>query len=122
MEIDIIKNKEKSKYFIMAILQDLLEKSGIKTVVERKCEQPELASDLLQMIVSGIGLLPVYEFHMDFGDEENFKILFDKNVQKSYVENWKNRLAHTLNIDKKYIFITDFRNGSVKSKFFVGKN
>jgi hypothetical protein len=118
---DINQNSFKSQYFVIYLLQCLLENVGVMTVVERKCEQPELASDLLQMIVSGIGLLPVYEFHMDFGDEENFKILFDKNVQKSYVENWKNRLAHTLKIDKKYIFITDFRNGSVKSKFFVGK-
>ena len=118
---DINTNSIKSKYFVIYLLQCLLENVGVKTMVERKCQQPELASDLLQMIVSGIGLLPVYEFHMDFGDEENFKILFDKNVQKSYVENWKNRLAKTLHIDKKYIFITEFRNGSVKSKFFVGK-
>ena len=118
---DINQNTIKSQYFVIYLLQCLLENVGVMTVVERKCEQPELASDLLQMIVSGIGLLPVYEFHMDFGDEENFKILFDKNVQKSYVENWKNRLANTLNIEKKYIFITDFRNGSVKAKFFVGK-
>ena len=52
MEFDILRNK-----FLILILQDLLEKSDAKTTIERKCEQPELASDFLQMIVSGIGLL-----------------------------------------------------------------
>jgi hypothetical protein len=121
MEIDIIKNKEKSKYFIMAILQDLLEKSGIKTVVERKCEQPELASDLLQMIVSGIGLLPVYEFHTNYGYRENYNILTNENVQRNFIENWKNKLAKSLKIDPKIIFICDFRNGSLKFNVFLGK-
>ena len=52
MEFDILRNK-----FLILILQDLLEKSDAKTTIERKCEHPELASDFLQMIVSGIGLL-----------------------------------------------------------------
>ena len=121
MEIDIQKNKENSKYFIISLLQDLLEKAGIKTVVERKCEQPELASDLLQMIVSGIGLLPVYEFHTDYGDRENYNILTNENVQKNFVESWKKKLAKSLKIDPKVIFICDFRNGSLKFNVFLGK-
>ena len=55
MEFDILRNK-----FLILILQDLLEKSDAKTTIERKCEQPELASDFLQMIVSGIGLLCIW--------------------------------------------------------------
>ena len=121
MEIDIQKNKENSKYFIISLLQDLLEKAGIKTVVERKCEQPELASDLLQMIVSGIGLLPVYVFHTDYGERENYNILTNENVQKNFVENWKNKLAKSLKIDPRVIFICDFRKGSLKFNVFLGK-
>ena len=121
MEMDILRNKENSQYFLISILQDLLEKSGVRTVVERKCEQPELASDLLQMIVSGIGLLPVYEFHTNYSESENFKILTDENVQKNFIENWKNKISSCLNIEKKEIFITDIRKGSVKFNAFLGK-
>jgi hypothetical protein len=121
MEIDIRRNKEQSKYFIIALLQDILEKNGVYTVVERKCEQPELAAELLQMIVSGIGLLPVYEFHTNYSESENFKILTDESAQNNFIENWKNKLSNTLKIDKKDIFICDIKNGSLKFNAFLGK-
>ena len=101
MEIDILKNKENSQYFLIAILQDLLEKLGVKTVVERKYEQSELASDLLQMIVSGIGLLPVDEFHTNYGESENFKILTDENTQKNFIESWQDKISYCLKLKKK---------------------
>ena len=78
MEFDILRNN-----FLISILQNLLEKSDVKTMVERKCEQSELASDFLQMILSGIRLLPVYEFHTNYGETENYKILTDENTQKN---------------------------------------
>jgi hypothetical protein len=73
------------------------------------------------MIVSGIGLLPVYEFHTNYGDRENYNILTNENVQRNFIEKWKNKLAKSLKIDPKIIFICDFRNGSLKFNVFLGK-
>ena len=117
MEFDILRNK-----FLILILQDLLEKSDAKTTIERKCEQPELASDFLQMIVIGIDLLLVYEFHTNYGKTEKTRNFNKWKYSKKYfIENWKNKIFSYLNFEKKDIFIMGFRNGYVKLNAFLGK-
>ena len=65
MECDIKeKGEESSPYFPILVLKKKLEMYGIIALVERHCTQPELSKELLQMIVSGLGFLPVYEFHL----------------------------------------------------------
>lgn len=122
MECDIKeKGEESSPYFPILVLKKKLEKNGIIALVERHCTQPELSKELLQMIVSGLGFLPVYEFHLNYGPNRNKEILSNKTEEKKYIEQMKEYFSRQLLIDKKLIFITDLRKGSIKFNAFFGK-
>ncbi|MCQ2820667.1 MAG: hypothetical protein MJ252_25660 [archaeon] len=121
METDIRLNGQSSQYLPIAVLKGILEEYGVNVVVERKCVQPELARDLLQMVVSGLGFLPVYEFHTDYGDSENLSILRNPQRKINFLNDWKQRLSNLLKIPKEDIIVTNPSAGSLKFNVFLGK-
>ena len=54
-----------------------------------------------------------YEFHLNFGEEKNIKILEDKISKEQFLKDWKMKLSKELNIKKENIIITDIHRGSI---------
>ena len=54
-----------------------------------------------------------YEFHFDFGEEENNKILNDSKERENFIKKWKEKISQSLNININNLIFTNLHHGSV---------
>jgi len=107
-----IKSKENGEA-IISLLGKYFEKKGAKVYASKKESKIEnLEKISIQSIFSFINQKK-YEFHFDFGEVKNEKILNDIASKEEFLKNWKTKISKELNINQEKIIITDIQRGSI---------
>lgn len=70
-----LSSSKKSALYISGLLARFLENQGIKIAIEEKTTCPKLTKNLLDWIMIGFLKFKVIKLHLDYGIEENNKIL-----------------------------------------------
>ena len=100
--------------FILSLVGKCLEKNGTEVSISKKKDEKfkdiELAS--IQSLFS-LGSQKKYELHFDFGEENNKKILNEKEEKEKFLKKWKPILAKKLNIFEEQLILTDVHSGSL---------
>jgi len=86
------------------------QKSVFQKKKDEKFKDIELAS--IQNLFS-LGSQKKYELHFDFGNENNKKILNEKEEKEKFLKKWKPILAKKLNIFEEQLILTDVHSGSL---------
>ena len=115
-----ILNSYKHGDFILALLGKFFEQNGIKTHIlkEKDMNYDNLELTTLQTVFS-LGSQRKYKIHLDFGEEENKKILNDNIYQTNFLNIWKKNIADKLNIDINRVILKDIRYGSIEGKLAI---
>ena len=103
------------KLFILGKLGESLQNKGIKVVIDKR-DNLKNEDYIIKNQIIGSGFLNniKYEVHIEIKDNnQRFLILNDENVQKKFIENWKSEISKFVDIPKKYIFITNLREGTI---------
>ena len=100
--------------FILSLLGKCIEKNGTEISISRKKDEKfkdiELAS--IQTLFS-LGNQKKFELHFDFGNENNKKILNEKEEKEKFIKKWKPILAEKLKIHEEQLILSDVHSGSL---------
>lgn len=106
--------------FLLSLFGKCFEKDGIEVNISKKKNEKfkdiELAS--VQSLFS-LGNKNKYELHFDFGENINKKILKEPEEKEKFLEEWKNKLSQTLNIDKEKLILANVQRGSVSVEVVI---
>ena len=84
--------------------------------IEKNSKQDEesikLENTLMEYILDGLSEKKKYDFHFDFGEDENNKLLNNKEDQEKFHKKLKKKLNLEYNIPEKKIIITNPQKGS----------
>lgn len=116
-----IKNKD-SKFFPSAILAKGMEQNNILAVVEKDPNPSPIYDIALQFLVNGMVNEKKLVVSYDFGKEINDLIIYDEKEQKKFVEKELDKFSQMLGVDKRYINICNFREGSCKFDVQISQN
>ena len=111
------KNTRKiDELFCIGLLAKNLENFGIITAIEKNPKQDEESikkeNSVLQYILDGLTEKKKYNFYFDFGEDENNKLLNNKDEQEKFHKKLKKKLSLEYNIPEQKIIITNPQKGS----------
>ena len=109
---DNLKTKENGEA-IISLLGKCFEKKGTKVYASKKESKIKNIEKIsIQSLFSFINQKK-YEFHFDFGEVKNQKILNDIASKEEFLKNWKIKISKELDINQENIIITDIQRGSI---------
>ena len=111
------KNTKKiDELFCIGLLAKNLENFGIITAIEKNPKQDkesiEKENTLMEYILDGLTEKKKFDFHFDFGEDENNKLLNNKEEQEKFNKKLKKKLSLEYNIPEQKIIITNPQKGS----------
>ena len=109
--------------FILSVIGKCAQNNGTEVYITKKSSEDyknlELASVQSLFI---LGTQKKYEFHLNFGEEENEKILNYPELQNKFIKKYKQLIAKELKIDEKYLILQDIHRGSLAFSFLQIKS
>jgi hypothetical protein len=111
------KNTKKiDELFCIGLLAKNLESFGVITAIEKNPKQDEeskkMENAVLRYILDGCTEKKKYDFHFDFGENENNKLLNNKEEQEKFHNKLRKKLHLEYNIPEEKIIITNPQKGS----------
>ena len=107
-----------SNIYILSALCSLLNKEGIKTIIEKKCKNKKILNATLQLISSGLISLKKYNLKLDYGSpNKNDTIVMNPIERNKFKKEFIINLSQLFNISKDDITILDIKRGSVDVSF-----
>ena len=104
---------KKSAFYISGILARFLENQGIKIAIEEKTTCPKLSKNLLDWIMIGFLKFKVIKLHLDYGKEENNKILQSEDKKNELVKKWIKKVSNKLKIEQNDLYFVSIKEGSI---------
>ena len=104
---------KKSSLYISGILARFLENQGIKIAIEEKTTCPKLSKNLLDWIMIGFLKFKVIKLHLDYGKEENNKILQSEDKKNELVKKWIKKVSNKLKIEQRDLYFVSIKEGSI---------
>ena len=107
-------NSKENSNFVLSLLGKCFEKKGTKIYISKNKEE-NLKNVELFSIQSLFSLNDhkKYEFHFDFGEETNKKILNNPIEGQKFLESWKIKISKKLNINPENLIFRDIHQGCV---------
>jgi len=105
------KSIEQEQFAVLGILSKIIQEKGIETAIYRDSSS-SFNDSVIQMMCCDFS--NKYDFIFDLGEEENKKILEDKNEYENFSATLKKTLAEKLNIDENSIILSIPKKGSAK--------
>ena len=102
---------EEEEYTVLSLLSKVIKEKGTETAVYKE-SPPSLNDSVIQMMCCNLS--KKYDFVFDFGDEENKKILENKDECNNLSNILKKKLSEQLNIKEEDIVLSIPKKGSVK--------
>ena len=107
-----------SNIYILSALCSLLNKEGIKTIIEKKCKNKKILNATLQLISSGLISLKKYNLKLDYGSpNKNDAIVMKLKERNKFKKEFIYNLSQLFNISEDDITILDIKRGSVDVSF-----
>ena len=103
--------KEEEEFTVLSLLSKVIKEKGTETAVYKE-NSPSLNDSVIQMMCSNSS--KKYDFVFDFGEEENKKILEDKQEYNNLINIMKKNLSEKLNLKEEEIILSIPKIGSVK--------
>ena len=103
--------KKEEEYTVLSLLSKIIKEKGIETAVYNE-SSPSMNDSVIQMMCSNLS--KKYDFIFDFGNEENKKILENKNECNELINIIKKNLSEKLNLKEEDIVLSIPKKGSVK--------
>ena len=102
--------------FCIGLLAKNLENFGVITAIEKNPKKDEESikegNTVMEYILDGLTEKKKFDFHFDFGEDENNKLLNDKKEQEKFNTKLKKKLSLEYNVPEEKIIITNPQKGS----------
>ena len=117
--IDYSKIEENDENFPLFLLANSLKNKGIYTSIEKYPKNKNITDACLQIISSGLLDEKKVLLTLDYGQEQNEKILKNEFEKNKFVNNLKDNLSSYLHINKNDIKIINIKRGSILTDILI---